>query len=148
MPADQPTFAATILGMAATLGLPQTVLADAGFASGPAVAALERAGIDPLVAIAETQPYRPYDFRPPPDPKPERQITEPWRLKMKAKLETEHAKALYKLRKQSVEPVFGIVKSAMGFTRFLLRGLDKVKTEWSLVCIAYNCRRLIALKAA
>jgi hypothetical protein len=42
MPADQPTFAATILGMAATLGLPQTVLADAGFASGPAVAALDR----------------------------------------------------------------------------------------------------------
>ncbi len=67
---------------------------------------------------------------------------------MKAKLETPEAKALYKLRKQSVEPVFGIVKSAMGFNRFLLRGLDKVKTEWAIVALAYNCRRMVALRTA
>jgi transposase len=147
-PTDQPTFAATILAMAAGPGLPQTVLADAGFASGPAVTALKDHGVEPLVAIAKTQPHRPYDFRPPPDPKPKREITAPWRLEMKATLETEYAKAKYKLRKQSVEPVFGIVKSAMGFTRFMLRGLENVKTEWSLVALAYNCRRLARLQAA
>jgi transposase len=150
-PADQPTFAATILGMAQTVGLPQTVLADAGFASGPAVAALKKAGVEPLVAIAKTQPHRPYDFRPPPDPvraKPKPRVTEPWRVAMQDKLNTQDAKSEYKLRKQSVEPVFGIIKSAMGFVRFLLRGIDNVKTEWSLVSLAYNCRRLCVLKAA
>ena len=67
---------------------------------------------------------------------------------MHQKLQTPTAKALYKLQKQSVEPVFGIIKSAIGFTRFHLRGLDKVKSEWTLVSLAYNCRRLCALKPA
>jgi transposase len=58
-PSDQPTFAATILAMEQTIGLPRTVLADAGYASGPAVAELEARGIEPLVAIARTQPHRP-----------------------------------------------------------------------------------------
>ncbi len=149
-PADQPTFAETVLAMKTSVGLPQTVLADAGFASGPAVAALEAQGMTPLVAIAKTQPHRPYDFRPPPDPDRAKKsrVTEPWRIAMQAKLETPEAKALYKLRKQSVEPVFGIVKSAMGFNRFLLRGLDKVKTEWAIVALAYNCRRMVALRTA
>lgn len=147
-PTDQSTFAETILSMEQTIGLPKTVLADAGFASGAAVKTLQDHTIEPLVAIAKTQPHRPYDFRPPPDPKPERQITEPWRIEMKAKLETEDAKALYKRRKQTVEPVFGIVKSAMGFRNFLLRGLEKVKTEWTLVSLAYNCRRMVTLRAA
>lgn len=147
-PSDQPTFAATILAMRETVGLPRTVLADAGYASGPAVAELKAHGIEPLVAIARTQPHRPYDFRPPPAPKPERRIAEPWRLAMKAKLETDDAKVRYKKRKQTVEPVFGIIKSAMGFTHFHLRGLQKVAAEWLLVALAYNCRRLHRLRPA
>ncbi len=67
---------------------------------------------------------------------------------MKARLETEDAKALYKLRKQTVEPVFGIIKSAIGFTRFRLRGLRKVATEWTLIALAYNCRRIRRLQLA
>jgi transposase len=61
-PSDQPTFAATIMSMQTTIGLPKVVLADAGFASGAAVAELEARNIEPLVAIARTQPHRPYDF--------------------------------------------------------------------------------------
>lgn len=141
-PSDQPTFAATVLAMEETIGLPQAVLADAGFASREAVAALEARKIEPLVAVARTQPHRPYDFRPPPEPKSARRITEPWRIAMKAKLETEAGKTRYKRRKQTVEPVFGIIKSAMGFTRFHLRGLQNVAAEWLLVALAYNCRRL------
>ena len=95
-----------------------------------------------------TQPHRPYDFRPPPKPKAARRITEPWRIAMKAKLETDDAKALYKKRKQTVEPVFGIIKSAMGFVRFRLRGLQNVATEWTLIALAYNCRRITRLHAA
>jgi transposase len=147
-PADAPSFAPTILGMEHGIGLPSTVLADTGFASGPAVAALAASGIEPLVAIGRTQPHRPYDFRPPPKPKAPRRITEPWRLAMQAKLATQDAKDRYARRKQTVEPVFGIIKSALGFTRFHLRGLAKVASEWSLIALAYNCRRLHRLRLA
>ena len=146
--ADAPSFAATILAMEGTIGLPQRVLADTGYASGPAVAALQARDIEPLVAIGRTQPQRPYDFRPPPAPKTPRQIKEPWRIEMKAKLETEDAKAHYKKRKQTVEPVFGIIKSAMGFIRFRLRSITKATTEWTLIALAYNCRRIHRLQAA
>jgi transposase len=146
--ADAPSFAATILAMEPTIGLPKTVLADTGYASGPAVAALEAKHIEPLVAIGRTQPHRPYDFRPPPQAKPPRAITEPWRIAMKAKLETEDGRKRYGKRKQSVEPVFGIVKTAIGFTRFHLRGLANVASEWTLITLAYNCRRVHRLQAA
>jgi transposase len=146
--ADAPSFAPTILGMEGGIGLPKTVLADTGFASGWAVAALEARGIEPLVAIGRTQPHRAYDFRPPPSSKTPRRITEPWRLTMQAKLKTPDAKARYARRKQTVEPVFGIIKSALGFTRFHLRGLAKVGAEWTLIALAYNCRRLHRLRLA
>jgi transposase len=146
--ADAPSFAKTILGMQQGIGLPQTVLADTGFASGEAVATLEAQGIEPLVAIGRTQPHRPYDFRPPPKPKTTRRVTEPWRVTMLEKLETPDAKARYARRKQTVEPVFGIIKSALGFTRFHLRGLAKVTSEWTLIALAYNCRRLHNLRLA
>ena len=152
-PTDQPTFAETILSMETTTGLPGTVLADAGFAGRDAVERLKAKGVEPLVAISAAAPRRPYDFRPPPDPATEaakrrRTISEPWRIAMKERLESKEGKAKYRLRKQSVEPVFGIVKAVMGFTRFHLRGLAKVKAEWSLVALAYNCKRLAKLLAA
>ena len=146
--ADAPSLAETIVQMKDTLGLPTTVLADTGYASGPAVSALQAQGIEPLVAIGRTQPHRPYDFRPPPAPKPPRAVKEPWRLEMKAKLETDDGKARYKKRKQTVEPVFGIIKSVMGFVRFHVRGLNNVKSEWTLTALAYNCRRIARLQAA
>lgn len=147
-PADAPSFLALILAMTAMAGLPRRVLADAGFANGAAVAGLQQRGIDPLVAVGRTQPHRPYDFRPPPDAKPPRVIRDPWRVEMKARMETDDAKAHYKKRKQTVEPVFGIIKSAMGFRRFSLRGIGKAATEWSLVTLAYNCKRMVTLGTA
>ena len=51
-------------------------------------------------------------------------------------------RALYAKRKQTVEPVFGVIKQAMGFRQFLLRGLEKVQGEWALVCLAYDFKRL------
>ena len=65
---------------------------------------------------------------------------------MQAKLDHPDAKARYARRKQTVEPVFGIIKAALGFTRFHLRGLAKVTAEWTLIAIAYNCRRLHRLR--
>jgi len=61
-------------------------------------------------------------------------------------MRTEESRRLYRLRKQSVEPVFGIVKQAMGFRQFLLRGLEKVDLEWQLVLCAYNLKRLAMLR--
>jgi hypothetical protein len=49
------------------------------------------------------------------------------------------------LRKSTVEPVFGIIKSVMGFRQFMLRGLDAVRGEWTLVCMAWNLKRLHTL---
>ena len=92
-PADAPSLTQAILSMKDTVGVPQTVLADTSYASGPAVAVLKAQDVEPLVALGRTQPQRPYDFRLPSPPKEPRRITEPWRVEMKAKLETEDAKA-------------------------------------------------------
>ena len=98
-------------------------------------------------AKGRTQPHRPYDFRPPPKPNA-RRITEPWRIAMKAKLETEDGKRRYRQRKQTEEPVFGIIKSAMGFLRFHRRSIQNVAAEWLLIAFAYNCRRIARLQEA
>ena len=65
---------------------------------------------------------------------------------MAHRLKTKAGRALYKIRKQTVEPVFGIIKEVMGFRRFRLRGRQKVSLEWKLVCLSYNLKRLFALK--
>ena len=65
---------------------------------------------------------------------------------MAHRLKTAVGKALYKLRKQTVEPVFGIIKEVMGFRRFTLRGREKVSLEWTLVCVSYNLKRMFTLK--
>ncbi|MFQ5475356.1 MAG: transposase, partial [Candidatus Nanoarchaeia archaeon] len=66
--------------------------------------------------------------------------------KMRQRLATKAGKELYKLRKQTVEPVFGIIKEALGFRRFSMRGRLKTDSEWSLVCLAYNMRRMFVLR--
>jgi hypothetical protein len=67
---------------------------------------------------------------------------------MSHRLQTPEGRTLYALRKQTPEPVFGIIKSVMGFRQFLLRGLDQVQGEWSLVTMAWNMKRMFALAAA
>jgi len=64
---------------------------------------------------------------------------------MKYRTSTKDGREKYKLRTQSVEPVFGIIKAAMGFRQFSLRGLEKVNTEWTLVTLAYNFKRLFSI---
>jgi hypothetical protein len=61
---------------------------------------------------------------------------------MRQRLSTEAGKAMYRLRQSTVEPGFGIIKAALGFRSFRLRGLENVRTEWSLISLAFNCRRL------
>jgi hypothetical protein len=65
---------------------------------------------------------------------------------MDATMKTDEARKLYRLRKPSVEPVFGIIKQTLGLRRFLLRGLKKTALEWQLVVCAYNLKRLAVLR--
>jgi len=63
---------------------------------------------------------------------------------MAATLKRAGRRSRYRLRKQTVEPVFGQIKQARGFRQFLLRGLDKVRAEWALICTAHNLLKLAA----
>jgi len=65
---------------------------------------------------------------------------------MKRELQTRVGRATYALRKQTVEPVFGIIKSVLGFRQFHLRGLANVTNEWTLVCLAWNLKRMAVLR--
>jgi len=125
------------------LGNVETLLADNGYFSAANVTACAAAGIDPLIAMGR-QPHYPSlaerfeDTLPPPEnPTPVEAMA--YRLK------TPDGRKLYALRKQVPEPVFGIIKSVLGFRQFLLRGLDRVQGEWSLVTMAWNMKRLFVL---
>src|SRR5262249_10216457 len=122
---------------------PQTMLGDNGYFSAANVAACAAAGIEPLLALGRTphQPSLDERFAAAP-PAPEN----PSPLQAMAhRLATPEGKKLYAQRKHTPEPVFGIVKSVLGFRQFLLRGLDKVHGEWSLVTMAWNMKRIFAL---
>jgi hypothetical protein len=61
---------------------------------------------------------------------------------------TDTEKEIYRKRKHTVEPVFGIIKEVLGFRRFSLRGEENTDKEWSLVCLAYNIKRMFNLSKA
>jgi hypothetical protein len=128
------------------LGAIDTLLADTGYFSEANVQACGAAEIDPLIAMGRQPHHPPLAARFAPAPPPPNNPT-PIEA-MAHRLKTPAGKQLYALRKQIPEPVFGIIKSALGFRQFLLRGLDNVRGEWNLVTMAYNVKRLFALAAA
>jgi hypothetical protein len=119
---------------------------DTGYFSEANVQACVAADIDPLLAMGRQPHHPPLAERFAPDPPPHEQPT-PLEA-MAHRLRTQEGKKLYALRKHTPEPVFGIIKAALGFRQFLLRGLDKVRGEWNLVTMAYNLKRLFALAGA
>ena len=145
---DRNELVADIAAIPAVLGRPETVLADNGYANGAEVAALEASGIEVLVSTAAEGRRRTHDFRPAKAPPAVKQPKADWLKAMAEKLASEEGRALYKLRRQTVEPVFGVIKAVLGFAGFSLRGLDKVEGEWTLVALAYNCKRLHKLSLA
>ena len=112
------------------------------------LAALEASGIEALVTTAAEGRRRRHDFRPTRAGTAVKKAKADWLREMANKLDCEEGRALYRLRQQTVEPVFGVIKAVLGFTRFSLRGLDKVAGEWDLVALAYNCKRLHKLTLA
>jgi hypothetical protein len=92
---------------------------------------------------------RNYDYRPKKQSeRPTKAIKDPRLLEMRDKLRTKEGKELYAKRNHTVETAFGIIKAVMGFREFMLRGLEKVSGEWTLVCLSYNLKRLHQLKLA
>jgi hypothetical protein len=135
-----------LAALPAALGQVETLLADTGYFSEANVQACVAAGIDPLLAMGRQPHHPPLAERFAPDPPPPEQPT-PLEA-MAHRLQTQEGRKLYALRKHTPEPVFGIIKAALGFRQFLLRGLDKVRGEWNLVTMAYNLKRLFTLAGA
>ena len=139
--ADNGELVADVEAVSETLGSVRGVLADNGFANDEQIDELERRHMEVLVATGRPNQRR-YDFRPPKRATPEATNPKPWIQRMNARLKSDRGRGLYRLRQQTVEPVFGIIKQVVGFRRFMLRGIEKVSLEWELVCLAYNCKRL------
>jgi len=132
-----------LIALPAQLGSVERLLADNGYFSATNVETCVQAKIEPLLAAARDGHHPHWQDR----------FTEPHALvepasvveRMKHRLKTRQGRKLYGLRKQTVEPVFGIIKSAMRFRQFLLRGLASVRGEWTLVTMAWNIKRMAVM---
>jgi hypothetical protein len=119
------------------------LLADNGYFSAVNVTACDATKIVPMIASGREAHHPSLAERfaaapeAPPDPTPVQAMVQ--------RLKTPEGKALYALRKQVPEPVFGIIKSVLGFRQFLLRGQESVRGEWGLVTMAWNLKRMFAL---
>ena len=130
---DQNQLVPLVDAIAANLGRnPDETSADAGYCSEANLAALDERGIAGYVAVARAK--RAADAK--------RTINGPLTQAMQRKLKRAGRRSRYRLRKQVVEPVFGQIKQARGFRQFLLRGVEKVKAEWAMICTAHNILKL------
>ena len=135
-----------IAALPTVLGKAGVLLADTGYFGRANVEACVAAGIEPLIAPSRQSHHPSLAERfapaaPPPDAPTSVEA-------MIHRLQTPEGKTLYRLRKQTPEPVFGIIKSVLGFRQFLLRGIDKVRAEWNLVTMAWNMKRMFVLGGA
>ena len=134
-----------------SLGQPTAALADCGYADKAVFQRLaeQRPGLDLYVRVHREDAHaeRRYDFRPLDKIAAPKKIVDPVLVAMAEKLKTEEGRKKYRRRASTVEPVFGIIKAALGLRPLLLRGLKKVSGEWNLVCVAYNLKRLHRLAA-
>ncbi|MDS4012079.1 MAG: transposase, partial [Defluviicoccus sp.] len=123
---------ATLIAQSKVPGSVACLIADSGFCSEQSIKACETAGINPLIAAARDEHHPGWRERHnEPGALPENATPlqgMPHRLKSKA------GRALYALRQQTVELVFGIIKSVMGFRQFSRRGQQQITGEWTLVC--------------
>jgi transposase len=127
----------------AGLGAGTTLLADAGYFSIVNVEACERFKLMPLIAMDRQVHHAHWTERhcgPPPLPEDADALA-----RMLHRLKTPEGRAQYALRKCTPEPVFGIIKSAMRFRQFSLRGLKRVQGEWKLVAMSWNIKRMFVL---
>ena len=144
---DKQAALPTIDSMPPEIGKPETANLDTGYFSQDNIEGFEARKIDPYIATGRTshhQSWRRFFTDESSPPAEDASAKE----KMAYKLRTDIGNALYRLRKSTVEPVIGIIKEVLGFRQFSLRNLDNAAGEWTLVCLAYNLKRLHTLHTA
>ncbi len=144
-PNDKQAALPTIDTVPPAVGRPKKANLDTGYFSENNIAGLEERGIDPYIATGRSphhQGWRAFFLDNPDPPADDASVKE----QMAYKLRTEIGNAIYRLRKSTVEPVIGIIKEVLGFRQFSLRGLFAAGGEWTLVCLAYNLKRLHTLQ--
>jgi hypothetical protein len=117
---------------------PERLSADNGYFSEANVAHLQECGIDGYIAAGKQK----HGHRAPPAPRGRIPAGATVKERMDRKLRTKKGRKIYSRRKCIVEPVFGQIKQARGFRQFLLRGLEKVRGEWQLICLTHNVLKL------
>jgi transposase len=145
-PNDQKELVKTVDAIPDEIGTPKNSCADTGYLSETNIDAMVKREIEPYIATGREQ-HHSYLEDKLDGAKVENEDNKALSKieKMRRKLRSEAGKEIYRYRKMTVEPVFGIIKQAMGFRRFSFRGEEKVSKEWGLVCLAYNLRRLFTL---
>ena len=127
------------------LGRSRRLLGDNGYFSQANVERCAATKIEPLIAMDRSRHHVSWKQRFAAAPKSLPASATPLQ-KMAHRLKTPAGRKLYGLRKQTPEPVFGIIKSVMGYRQTLLRGLDNVRGEWNLVTMSWNIKRMFALQ--
>lgn len=152
-PNDKQELVPTRASVPAAAGGLAVARVDSGFFSAAAVQQIEQTtggqatGTTVYAAVEKTGHHRSVsDLEVNPEPAPPPAEASPTEV-MRPRLRTSAGKTLYQLRQQTVEPVFGIIKSVLGFRQFRLRGREKASLEWTLVCLACNLKRLHRLGA-
>jgi hypothetical protein len=140
-PNDQAEAIPTFKAIPAEIGKPAAGALDTGYFNPVTLAWMIANNIDPLIATGREihhHNWKEYFARQPAPPPDDASL----RVKMAYKLRTDIGRAIYCLRKSTVEPVIGIIKEVLGFRQFSLRGIAAAAGEWALVCIAFNFKRL------
>jgi transposase len=145
-PNDRQEAEPAVEAIAPKVGKPKAAALDNGYWSPANAKTLEDRGIDAYIATGREPHHHNWKTffakqSAPPDAEASPQV------KMAYKLQTEIGRAIYRLRKMTVEPVIGLIKEVLGFRQFSLRGLGAAAGEWCLVCLAFNLKRLHVLMA-
>jgi transposase len=143
-PNDKQEALPTLQALPERLNKPQAVAMDNGYFSEANLAGCQKLGIEPYIATGREPHHQDWHtfFKEHPQPPTDQASA---MLKMAYKLQTEIGRAIYRLRKCTVEPVIGIIKEILGFRQFSLRGLVAAAGEWALVCLAFNLKRIHTL---
>lgn len=146
-PVDTAEALPTLATIPTELGCPQAVAMDRNYFSPLTIKTLQAWGIEPYIATGREPHQHSWRrfFAQTPEPPPAEASPI---VQMAYRLQTNIGRAVYRLRKCTVEPVIGIIKEVLGFRQFSLRGLTAAAGEWGLVCLAWNLKRLHGLLAA
>ena len=146
-PNDQQEMEPTLDALAPAVGQADAAALDNGYFSAANIAACVERGIEAYIATGREAHHRTWQTFFAEIAAPPAEDASP-KVNMAYKLQTEIGQAIYRLRKCTVEPVIGIIKEVLGFRQFSLRGLDAVRGEWGLVCLAFDLKRWHSLSIA